>query len=232
LNRKERRTQARGKETNKKLEGEPKDKHYKQEQEPTRCPTPNPIEQKTTSSTSPSIADATFPRLNAVWSQLWEAVVVASVLLGLLLGILQLRFNIAVDPSLTLDSKLLSQQGFTVSNNGPFDLYHVKYSCRFTITKPVQDRTRPSEMSMLSEIVHLPVGARDTIHCTDGVALGDGQSGLLQVDIVFKPRFSPFRRTDSKVFGVTRDKNGDIKMFYLNRFPEPVSYADDHTTSN
>jgi len=167
-----------------------------------------------------------------VLAKLWDGVVVTSVLLGLLLNIAQLHFNIAVDPSATFDPKLISQQGFTVANNGPLALYHVHYSCRFTVTMPKRAVLQPVDLPMSSEVARLPVGGHDTIHCTDAVTLAANEAAVLQVDVVFRPPFWPFRVTDTRSFGFAHDKNGDIKVLYLNRASKPVPFVFDGTVSN
>jgi len=82
----------------------------------------------------------------------WDGIVATSVLLGLLLNVTQVHFNIAIDPNIDLDPKLISQQGFTVTINGPVTLYKVHYSCRFTITKSVSNQGHSVDIPMSSAV--------------------------------------------------------------------------------
>jgi hypothetical protein len=49
--------------------------------------------------------------------------------LGLFQAVFFFRQEIAVDPSTTYDSKEAFQQQFTITNNGPFDVYGLRYTC-------------------------------------------------------------------------------------------------------
>jgi hypothetical protein len=63
---------------------------------------------------------------------LLEGLGVFGLLLGIFWGVVALRQDILVEPYLSFDPKEAFQQQFTITNNGPFDVYDIHYTCAVT----------------------------------------------------------------------------------------------------
>jgi len=83
---------------------------------------------------------------------------------------------------------------------------------------------------MITHVQSLQVGGKDVIHCSDPFVLDASQNAVWQVDVVFNPPIW-WRVTRSKVFGVTHDKSGNIKMMPLNRKVDPIPFVDNGEVS-
>ena len=75
---------------------------------------------------------AWFRRLKLIWKLLIELVGIVGTIATIFWAVQQFRQEMLVEPYVSYDQKEAFQQQFTVTNNGPFAIYDVHYSCAVT----------------------------------------------------------------------------------------------------
>src|SRR5882672_989916 len=78
---------------------------------------------------------AWFRRLALVWKLTIGLAGIVGTIATLFWAVQQFRQELLVDPYVSYDSREAFQQQFTITNNGPFAIYNVHYTCAVTAIK-------------------------------------------------------------------------------------------------
>lgn len=113
---------------------------YGRQIEPQQPTEPTPSQQPITN----SLIKEALRRLRARWQHLrllWKLLIgllaIASTLATLYWAYFEFRQDIAVDPYISYDSSDPFNQRFSITNNGPFSIYDVRYACAVTYLEAV-----------------------------------------------------------------------------------------------
>lgn len=80
---------------------------------------------------------ARWHHLRLFWKFLIGFLALASTLATLYWGLFEFRQDISVDPYISYDSSDPFNQRFSITNNGPFSIYNVRYACAVTYLEAV-----------------------------------------------------------------------------------------------
>jgi hypothetical protein len=159
-----------------------------------------------------------------------------SLIFGLLWGFVQFRNDISIEPYSSLNPKLPFETRFAVTNQGPFTIYSLYYSCTVGYvhtSKGYLTANRrhtkwiiavPEEKTEL-----IPKAAKWSVHC-DATNIFKNQQDIdqadLQIEVWYRPSFWPFHIIRGEAFIMKRDSSGNAQWIYLGQAMSPKEFGD------
>lgn len=140
------------------------------------------------------------------WMVAWKSFAVIGAILTVWWGVEQFRQNVSIDLFLRLDPSDPFSERFLLSNNGPFPIYHVEYSCEQLDSKnryPRIDHFGP----VFSVIPVLEPGDKRSLRCTL-FRLLPVEDTIMQVKVVYSRPFPLGNQSKSARFAILKDAAG------------------------
>jgi hypothetical protein len=156
------------------------------------------------------------------------AVGAAATVLGLFWGFYSFRYDLSINPYMTLNPKHPFETRFAIIDEGPFSIHHVHYDCDFIDVHTPEGYLHQGGMVGVDEKTDLdPKPVRFSVHCQYLLDHeGEIDKAILQINVFFRPSLIPWELERGARFMMLRDTDGNVQWLPAGQslpFPSPNS---------
>jgi hypothetical protein len=154
----------------------------------------------------------------AISSKVWRWLVAILTVLGGLSAINSLRYDVSIDPYVSLNPKEPLETRFVLANQGPYSIQTVQYTCEFPgIRLPGVNPDINVVGTDLVAFEEKEIDARGKIslRCESPMEMTFGST--MQISVSYRPSFWPWRKTGGAAFAFKRDDSGNAVWLPIGR---------------